>query len=183
MQDKNKVNDGGPAFPTTPVSHGYGPETGGHGTPAGPGMSLRAHFAGIAMGNLSTACIGEESDSDEYNERVAKQICRIAVLYADSLIAELEIADIEPMAKHRKRINDKRAANRCLLCDEPIHRRGLCGSHYWSEYRLPILSTPPNRRHIAEAKLVREGKLLANNQGRGGGRKRVKKGGTNETDS
>lgn len=84
------------------------------------------------------------------------------------------IADIEPMAKHRKRINDKRAANKCLLCDEDSHRRGLCSSHYW-EYRLLILSTPLNRRHLVEAKLIREGKLRANNQGRGGGRKRAKK--------
>lgn len=82
-------------------------------------------------------------------------------------------ADIEPMAKHRKRISEKQTAGKCLLCEEPIHRRGLCGSHYWA-YRLTMLQTQPNRRHVVEAKAIREGMILASNQGRGGGRKRKK---------
>jgi hypothetical protein len=86
------------------------------------------------------------------------------------------IADIEPMAKHRKRVNDKQTVRKCLLCDEPSHRRDLCASHGW-KYRLLILSTPKNQRHVVEAKLIREGKVGPSRQGKGGGRKRKSKAG------
>ncbi len=50
-----EINDGGPAFPTTPVSHGYTPDTQGNGTGCGPGMSMRDYFAGQALSGLSSA--------------------------------------------------------------------------------------------------------------------------------
>jgi len=46
------IDDGGPAFPTTPVSHGYRPDTEGLGTGCGPGMMLRDWFAGQALAGM-----------------------------------------------------------------------------------------------------------------------------------
>lgn len=45
-------DNGGPAFPTTPVSHGYSPEASGLGTGCSPGMSIRDWFAGQALCGL-----------------------------------------------------------------------------------------------------------------------------------
>ena len=56
-----EINDGGPAFPTTPVSHGYTPDTQGNGTGCGPGMTLRDYFAGQALTSIAT----EACDMDE----------------------------------------------------------------------------------------------------------------------
>lgn len=42
-------NDGGPAFPTTPVNNGYDHTTTGNGTGSGVGMTLRDYFAAKAM--------------------------------------------------------------------------------------------------------------------------------------
>lgn len=39
------LNDGGPAFPTTPVSHGYDPISPGAGTGCSTGMTLRQYAA------------------------------------------------------------------------------------------------------------------------------------------
>jgi hypothetical protein len=42
-------HDGGPAYPTTPVSHGYPANFDGHGTGCTPGMTLRDYFAAKAL--------------------------------------------------------------------------------------------------------------------------------------
>lgn len=42
------MNDGGFAFPTTPINNGYGPEFSGPGTGSGPGMSIRDYLAAHA---------------------------------------------------------------------------------------------------------------------------------------
>lgn len=77
-----KPYDGGPAFPTTPLSHGYGPETGGDGTPAGPGMSLRAWYAGKVLSSFSHCT----THSDSYMRKMAEYSAKMA----DMMIAELE---------------------------------------------------------------------------------------------
>jgi len=74
-----EINDGGPAFPTTPVSHGYAPDTGGNGTGCGPGMTLRDWFAGQALANRNI----EEHSGAKWADRVAEQAYRIA----DAMIA------------------------------------------------------------------------------------------------
>lgn len=43
------IETGGPAFPTTPVMHGYAEGTEGQGTGCGPGMDLRDWFAGQSI--------------------------------------------------------------------------------------------------------------------------------------
>ncbi len=43
------INDGGPAWPTTPVSHGYSTESPGNGTGCSTGMTLRDYYAGQAL--------------------------------------------------------------------------------------------------------------------------------------
>lgn len=58
-----QTNDGGAAFPTTPVSHGYPHDASGHGTGASPGMTLRDWYAGLAMQGFLAA--GDPWDSWE----------------------------------------------------------------------------------------------------------------------
>ncbi len=57
------IDDGGPAFPTTPVSHGYSPTTEGHGTGCGTGLSVRDYFAIHAGKDIVEAMV-----SDTINE-------------------------------------------------------------------------------------------------------------------
>lgn len=47
------IDDGGPAFPTVPLNHGYDPETAGFGTGSQTGLSLRDWFAGQALTGLN----------------------------------------------------------------------------------------------------------------------------------
>lgn len=76
----NEQNDGGPAFPTTPVSHGYAPDVSGEGTGASPGMTLREYYAGQAIAGM----LADENCNDSV-ENLAKG----AVRCADALIAQL----------------------------------------------------------------------------------------------
>lgn len=68
-----ELNDGGPAWPTVPKNHGYEDAI---GTGSGPGMSLRAYFAGQALAN-SAIC----NSSLYSHERV-----RSAIEHADMMI-------------------------------------------------------------------------------------------------
>lgn len=58
MSDE-RIEDGGPAFPTTPINLGYDANTYGEGTGSGPGMSLRDWFAGQALKVLAFSAIEE----------------------------------------------------------------------------------------------------------------------------
>jgi len=69
----SKKNDGGPAFPTHYVCMPGAPDA---------GMSLRAWLAGQALVGL----IGPE----DVSEAVVIMNSRLAVLYADAMLAELE---------------------------------------------------------------------------------------------
>lgn len=73
--------DGGPAHPTTPVSHGYSPDTNGHGTGCGPGMSLRDYFAAKAM--VSLIHRREMTSSDTYSR---PELAMEAYHYADAML-------------------------------------------------------------------------------------------------
>ena len=59
-------NDGGPAFPTTPVLHVYQPDTSGVGTGCGPGMSLRDWFAGQALAGCTALQDGRFHDAKKH---------------------------------------------------------------------------------------------------------------------
>lgn len=77
----NEPNDGGPAFPTAEPNNYY------------PGMSLRAHFAGLAMQAAmhpaTIAALVVEGGADCVEGVVADT----AVDMADALIARLEKRD------------------------------------------------------------------------------------------
>ena len=49
------IDNGGPAYPTTPVSHGYAADAHGEGTGAGTGLSIRDYFAGQALQGWAAA--------------------------------------------------------------------------------------------------------------------------------
>ncbi len=79
--------DGGPAFPTTPVSHGYDVDTRGFGTGCGPGLSLRDYFAAKAMaGILSTV-----ATYDEQHSMSAPQVAQYSYELADAMLAAREV--------------------------------------------------------------------------------------------
>lgn len=74
-------DDSGPAFPTTPVSHGFHPMTGGEGTGASPGMTLRQWYAGLAMqGELAFSQEGAQSWSDDLFPVLVKRCYKLADL-------------------------------------------------------------------------------------------------------
>lgn len=45
----SEANDGGAAYPTTPIHNGYDDKTFGNGTGSGTGMTLRDYFAAAAL--------------------------------------------------------------------------------------------------------------------------------------
>lgn len=94
------IDDGGPAFPTVPINHGYGPEDQGFGIGAGAGLSLRDYFAAhappvptiAAEAYLDSLKINEpEAMEIPWNgwvlERLAVQERRWRYAYADAMIA------------------------------------------------------------------------------------------------
>ena len=79
VDDQQKIDDGGPAFPTTPVSHGYAPTTEGAGTGAQAGMTLRDWFAGMVLSNPAICDGNTNSDSILIN-------CEVAYMHADIML-------------------------------------------------------------------------------------------------
>ena len=74
------TDDGGPAFPTTPVSHGYSPMTEGDGTGAQAGMTLRDWFAGLCMQGASA------SSHQTIDRRGAEIIAEESYIVADAML-------------------------------------------------------------------------------------------------
>lgn len=72
----SKQSDGGPAFPMNPILS-YG--TDGHVILAETGMSLRAYFAGQALGSLAKF----------HNLYSVEDIAKASVAHADALLSEL----------------------------------------------------------------------------------------------
>lgn len=88
-------NDGGPAFPCGPAGDMMTGEDGRtwHQFPPTCGMSLRAYFAGMAMASMAgnpdmLKAICERAKNAESDPGTIT--ARMAVEYADALIAELE---------------------------------------------------------------------------------------------
>lgn len=89
----------GPAFPTTPVSHGYSPGEGGEGTGAQTGMTLRDYFAAAAMqGMLAYSNVNPSYGNWVENcspDRVAVQ----AYVYADAMLAARDRQPDQPVER------------------------------------------------------------------------------------
>ena len=72
------INDGGPAFPEPDGFDGIVPNI--H-----PGMSLRQHFAGLAM----AALLGREDTlANGAEARMFRELARLSYAQADAMIAE-----------------------------------------------------------------------------------------------
>lgn len=79
------------------------------------------------------------------------------------------VMDTKPTKKTQERIEQRRQAGVCLLCEKAIYKRGLCSVHY-NRFRTalndPALSD--EQRAELEAKAIREGMVGLSNQGRRG---------------
>jgi hypothetical protein len=89
-----------PAFPGTRGTHGYGDDTmtlGPDGsaifTGHNQGMTLRQHYAGLAMQGLMSNIVGIRAEGFKDSE-----ISEFAVMQADALIAELSKPQPTPSA-------------------------------------------------------------------------------------
>lgn len=73
-----------PAFPTTPVNHGYSPAHSGEGTGSGPGVDVRTYLAAKAM--QSIVLYRETKETTTYSK---EDVAIEAVGYADALLRAL----------------------------------------------------------------------------------------------
>ena len=79
------IDDGGPAFPQTPIINGNGEVvTSGMYFAEGPGMSLRDWFAGQAMAGILFI---SNSVKNESKQPAEKLIATTAYLMADAMLA------------------------------------------------------------------------------------------------
>lgn len=79
------INDGGPAYPTEPIHHGYAEGTNPAGTGAGSGMSRREYFAAAAIqGMLANPNFVWDLTSDHTPE---ENVARRAYAVADAMLA------------------------------------------------------------------------------------------------
>lgn len=72
--------------------------------------------------------------------------------------------DATPKRTVRKAVDAKVVEHECLLCTEPMNKRGLCDQHY-GEYRVALLKVPHDKRTEFDARLIQEGHLLPSRQG------------------
>jgi hypothetical protein len=80
------INDGGPAFPCGPSGTQITGDD-GHSWwqfPASDGMSLRQHFAGLAMAALLSR---EDTIANGAEELMHRELARLAYQQADAMIA------------------------------------------------------------------------------------------------
>lgn len=57
-------------------------------------------------------------------------------------------------------VKERVRSNKCLVCDGPCERRGLCQRHYATFLR-QLRERPRDERVAYEEALIREGKILA----------------------
>lgn len=74
------------------------------------------------------------------------------------------IVDAKPKPSVRQLVDAKVEACKCLACEGTAAKRGLCILHY-GRFRTALQETPRSDRHTFEARLIRDGKLLASRQG------------------
>lgn len=77
------IDTGGPAYPL--INRDYQDAYGGH-----PGMTLRDHFAGLAVGYLATELYSQARDTGVGYDNVFKTAAAGAYELADAMIAERE---------------------------------------------------------------------------------------------
>ena len=75
------------------------------------------------------------------------------------------VMSVELSRKVQKLVEDKASRHECLECEEEEYCRGLCKTHY-SRYRTARNSLPKSKQHTFEAKLIENGKLAEDMQGR-----------------
>jgi len=82
-----QIDDGGSAFPTAPVNHGYDPSMGGYGTGSGPGLSLRDYFAATALNGVLSHSYCDPSSGTALNNSTPENNARFAYRIADAMLA------------------------------------------------------------------------------------------------
>lgn len=72
--------------------------------------------------------------------------------------ASVIVMDVQVSRKIQRHVEDRVKCGKCLECDQPIHRRGLCTLHY-SRFRTALLEQPKSRRPSTEAKYIERGMI------------------------
>ena len=85
------INNGGSAFPE------HWKPLGQSGDSLRPGMSLRQHFAGLAMAALLSR---EDTIANGAEELMHRELARLAYQQADAMIANEEIQVRGPQGRH-----------------------------------------------------------------------------------
>lgn len=72
----------------------------------------------------------------------------------------LAMATVGPSTQIKAVIQERVAARKCLCCDRPLLKRGLCYQCYYA-WRNTKLALPTKSKQLEfDAKLIRDGKLL-----------------------
>lgn len=68
--------------------------------------------------------------------------------------------DVTPTPKAKKHIQEKVSAGKCLCCDKPLLKRGLCYQCYYKWRRVRSELQTKTKQAEFDAKLIRIGRLL-----------------------
>lgn len=74
-------------------------------------------------------------------------------------------ADVEVLPKFKRRVEERDAQCKCLLCDNDARTRGLCNNCHYA-FRMERLGTPKTKRLVYENNRIRQGTLMPDRQGK-----------------
>lgn len=74
------------------------------------------------------------------------------------------VMEVRLSPRIKKHVAARTAACKCLQCDQPTYRRGLCTSHY-SQFRTALQELPKKERQVLECKLIEKGEVAEDRQG------------------
>ena len=74
------------------------------------------------------------------------------------------VMDVKLSAKVKKQVDDRLGAGKCLQCEKPVYRRGLCSCHY-GRYRTALQEQPKKARGELEARMIEKGMIASDRQG------------------
>lgn len=74
------------------------------------------------------------------------------------------VMDVKLSTKVKKQVESRLESGKCLQCDSPIHRRGLCTCHY-GRYRAALQEQPKKVRGELEARMIEKGMVAHERQG------------------
>ena len=74
------------------------------------------------------------------------------------------VMEVRLSAKVKKHVDSRLEAGKCLHCDQPAERRGLCWCHY-GRFRTALQEQPKRTRGELEVKMIEQGMVAGERQG------------------